>query len=82
MMSFFVSHTLFWAAALACAVAQGAIVRSVLIGSRHVADAGTAGGSMPAAAAARRPAELVWALAPALALAAVLVATWRALPAS
>ena len=64
-----VSHALFWAAAVACVVAQGAIVRSVLAGSRNVA-----------APAARRPAELVWALAPALALAAVLVFTWRALP--
>ncbi len=68
-MSFSVAHVLFWVAAVACAIAQGAIVRSVLIGSRNAS-----------APAARRPVELAWALAPAFALAAVLVFTWRALP--
>lgn len=51
----------FWTAVASCAVAQVAIVRSVI------------------AAPQRRPAELLYAFLPALALGAALWLTWRAL---
>lgn len=72
----------FWVAAVACAVAQVAIVRSVFVAR---APHGTGDGSpgplsshKAPMAAPRRAAEVAWAVVPALALAAVLVLTWRA----
>lgn len=62
---------LFWSSVACCAYAQFLILRSVG-GRRHVAE--------PSAAPMRRPrgaTELLWAVVPALALAALLVATWR-----
>ena len=59
------ADAIFWVAVAACLVAQVAILRSVLV---------TRGGS-----AARRAAEIAWAVAPAVALALVLAATWRTL---
>jgi heme/copper-type cytochrome/quinol oxidase subunit 2 len=67
----------FWVAAVACAVAQVAIVRSVFV-ARPPAD-GPAGADAPRPAPARRGPEVAWAVLPALALAAVLVFTWRAM---
>lgn len=55
---------IFWVAVACCVVAQAAILR-------------TAFARATALPAARRVAEAAWALLPALALAAVLVATWR-----
>jgi heme/copper-type cytochrome/quinol oxidase subunit 2 len=55
----------FWAAALCCAIAQVAILRSVIIS--------------PTRAAGARPAEVVWAVVPGIALVFVFIATWRAI---
>jgi heme/copper-type cytochrome/quinol oxidase subunit 2 len=66
----------FWVAAVACAVAQAAIVRSVFVA--RVPAAGPAG-DVPRAAGARRAPEVAWAVLPALALAGVLALTWRAM---
>jgi heme/copper-type cytochrome/quinol oxidase subunit 2 len=69
----------FWVAAVACAVAQLAIVRSVLIAR---APEGVAEPDARLDPARRRPVrragEVAWAVVPALALAGVLVFTWRA----
>ena len=63
---------LFWTSVAFCLVAQLLIVRSVL-GARH----------LPAPAAdvprSRGVVEVVWALVPAVALAVLLVFTWRAI---
>lgn len=73
----------FWVAAVACAVAQLAIVRSVFVARAPV---GAADGAPDSAAgrvpATRRAAEVTWAVLPALALAGVLVLTWRAMHAA
>lgn len=66
----------FWVAAAACLLAQLAIVRSVFV-ARPPADASA--GAAAAGAAPRRPGEVAWAILPAVALAAVLVFTWRAM---
>jgi hypothetical protein len=67
----------FWVAAVACAVAQLAIVRSVLVAR---APAGPDGVADPQARVApvRRAGEVAWAVVPAVALAGVLALTWRA----
>ncbi len=59
------ADAIFWVAVAACLVAQVAILRSVVI-SR-------------AGSRARRAVEIAWAVAPAVALALVLAATWRTL---
>ena len=59
------ADAIFWIAVAACLVAQVAILRSVLV---------TRDGSV-----ARRASEIAWAVAPAVALALVLAATWRTL---
>jgi hypothetical protein len=75
-MSPVLSDAVFWVAVVACAVAQLAILRSVL---------GTKGLVRPTPAtgaplrAQPRAVEIAWAVLPALALAAVLALTWRAL---
>lgn len=61
----------FWIAVVLCAVAQLAILRSVLV-ARHVPAAGTR------APSASRRTEIAWAVIPALALAATLAVTWQA----
>ncbi len=68
-----VADAVFWIAVVACAVAQVAITRSVLVARQPELPAGAR------VAPARRPAELAWALLPALAVAGVLVLTWRAM---
>jgi hypothetical protein len=63
------AETIFWIAALACAVAEVAILRS-LIAQRRA--------QKPALIHAGSPVtELIWGLVPAVALAVVLMATWR-----
>jgi hypothetical protein len=62
------SFALYWAAALTCVVAQGLVIRSLLLGR-------TPGARRTAWARAR---EVAWVLLPAVMLAAVLVSTWRA----
>jgi hypothetical protein len=65
MISPILADAIFWVAVAACLVAQAAILRSV---------AATRTGS-----AGHRATELAWAIAPAVALALVLAATWRTL---
>ena len=63
---------LFWIAVLCCAVAQLAILHSVVGSPARVA------GSEPTSRA-RRAAEIAWAVIPGVALAIVLAFTWRAM---
>ena len=65
----------FWIAVLSCASGQAMIIRSTLRARAHAAHA-----TAPAGVARPRPAaELAWTLLPALALAATLTVTWRAM---
>jgi heme/copper-type cytochrome/quinol oxidase subunit 2 len=64
------ADAIFWVAAVCCVVAQWFIVRGAL-------RAATATSATPAAA--RRWSDVVWAVVPAVALIAVLAATWRTL---
>ena len=64
------ADAIFWVAAVCCAIAQWFILRGAL--AAHPA----AGAPM---SAARRGLEVVWAVLPAVALALVLAATYRAL---
>jgi heme/copper-type cytochrome/quinol oxidase subunit 2 len=64
----------FWTSVVLCAVAQVAILRSVLL-VRHVPPAGAPAGVPPV----RRAVETVWAVVPAVALAVLLALTWRAI---
>ncbi len=63
---------LFWLAVGCCVVAQAAILRATFRTHARRADVG-AGIPRP-----RRFVEIVWAVVPAIALAIVLVVTWRA----
>ena len=69
-MSLSLATAIFWIAAALCLVAEIAIVRSALV----VRSA--PGGAVPRS---RRPIEVLWTLLPAIALAFVLAATWRAM---
>ncbi|MFL5575892.1 MAG: hypothetical protein ACJ79S_08000 [Gemmatimonadaceae bacterium] len=64
----------FWTSVVLCAVAQAAILRSVLI-VRHTPPPG-APSSVPRV---RRGVEIVWAVVPAVGLALLLALTWRAI---
>ena len=66
------ANAIFWVAVVACAVAQGFIVRGAL----RVAAAPQLEGRVPVA---RRRMEIAWAVLPVVALALVLAATWRAM---
>jgi heme/copper-type cytochrome/quinol oxidase subunit 2 len=63
---------LFWSSVACCALAQYFILRSVG-GHRHLADPSA---NLPRQ---RGALEIVWALVPAIALAVLLVFTWRAM---
>ena len=65
------SIALYWAAALTCLVAQGMVLRSLLLGR-------TPGARRTVWGRAR---EVAWVLLPAIMLGAVLVSTWRAVQA-
>ena len=68
---------LFWSSVACCALAQFFILRSVYGGrsaGRRTSDPGGAGVPQP-----RGTLELLWAIVPAIALAALLVFTWRAM---
>ena len=91
------ARMIFWVAAASCAVAHGALIWSVLTGAASGSypddrrkrprrggmrwgpdrrSGTTEAGSSPA-----RELEIGWAILPALGLIALLIATWRALPA-
>ncbi|MBU6366798.1 MAG: hypothetical protein KJT01_11365 [Gemmatimonadetes bacterium] len=67
-----VAATLFWASVAACVVAQGFIIRAAFRAVRPPTEAAP----VPAP---HRGAELVWAVLPAFALAALWLGAWRAL---
>ncbi len=71
-----IRSALFWVATACCIFAELAILRSLLFGRARAAEAKD---SMGAARTARasRPADIAWALLPAVGLALVLYMTWR-----
>jgi len=66
------AEIIFWIAAFCCAVAQAAILRAVFAPRPNVQSPTT----IPQSS---RSAEILWAVIPAVALAALLAATWRAI---
>jgi heme/copper-type cytochrome/quinol oxidase subunit 2 len=71
-MSFLLADAIFWVAVACCTIAQLAIVRSAIVSPARVA------GSAPTSGV-RRTAEIAWAVIPGIALAVVLLYTWRAM---
>jgi heme/copper-type cytochrome/quinol oxidase subunit 2 len=69
-MRFSFADGLFWSSVACCAIAQYLIIRSVT-GRRHVPEPST---RLPRQ---RGGVELLWAVVPAVALAALFVVTWR-----
>jgi heme/copper-type cytochrome/quinol oxidase subunit 2 len=63
------AETIFWIAAFACAVAEIAILRSI-IAQRRAPNVGPAHRGSPLS-------EIVWGIVPAVALSVLLIATWR-----
>ena len=61
---------IFWLSAICCAVAQLAILRSVIAAPPLAADGSSS-------TIGRRATDIVWAILPGVALAAVFVVTWR-----
>ena len=74
-MSFRLADAIFWVAVACCSVAQLAIIRSVIISPARASSATPTSG-------VRRTSEIAWAVLPGLALAVVLVFTWRTMHAS
>ncbi len=70
------ADAIFWVAVACCAVAQWLILRSALRAPDAERGPPAGGGGVPAT---RRAAEVAWAVLPAIALALVLAATWRAI---
>jgi hypothetical protein len=71
-MPFSTAEAIFWIAVACCAIAQLAILRSVLVSPVEV-------GEPVRSSVARRTAEIAWAVLPGIALAVVFVYTWRAI---
>ena len=71
---------LFWLSAAVCVIAEIAILRSLLVGRAREAEQ-SATGPLSDAIRARRPAEIAWAILPAVGLLFVLYLTWRAVDA-
>ena len=71
-MSLSLADAIFWVAVACCSVAQLAILHSVVISPARVA------GSEPTSTT-RRAGEILWAVLPGVALAAVLFFTWQAM---
>ena len=69
-----IADAIFWIAVASCAVAQLAILHSIVVSPTRAAVRGVASGS-----AAQRAIEIFWAVLPGLALAAVFFFTWRAM---
>ena len=66
------AEVIFWVAVVCCVVAEIAILKATATG-RYVPPAD------PALPVVRRPAEIVWAIVPAVVLAIVLWMTWAAI---
>lgn len=71
-MSLSLADAIFWVAVACCFVAQLAIVRSVIVSPARIPD------SQPTSMG-RRVVEIAWAVLPGVALALVLLLTWRAM---
>ena len=71
-MSLRIADAIFWIAVAFCAVAQVAIVQSVIVSPARAPE-------HTPASATRRAVEIAWAILPGVALAIVLVFTWRAI---
>jgi heme/copper-type cytochrome/quinol oxidase subunit 2 len=71
-MSLSLADAIFWVAVACCVIAQSAIIRSVLVSPARIPD------SQPTSAS-RRVVEIAWAVLPGIALAFVLLLTWRAM---
>lgn len=69
-MPFRLTDAIFWISAICCAVAQAAILRSVIVAP--VQAAGRTSNSLQ-----RRATDIIWAVLPGLALVGVFVLTWR-----
>lgn len=69
------ADAIFWVAVACCSIAQLAILRSAVVSPAQRAS--VSGGAAPSGA--RRAAEIAWAVIPGIALAAVLLFTWRAM---
>lgn len=69
-MSLRLTDVIFWFSAVSCALAQAAILRSVIIAPARASD-------RPAGSPVRRALEIAWAVLPGVALVAVFVLTWR-----
>ena len=72
-----IRSALFWVSAACCVCAEFAILRSLLFGHARKAEALDSMGASRTAHASR-PADIAWAVLPALGLALVLYLTWRA----
>ncbi len=72
-MPFRLVDAIFWIAVACCAIAQLAILRSVIITAASASDSATP------PSPARRAIEIAWAVIPGIALALTLVYTWRAM---
>jgi len=69
-MPFRLTDVIFWFSAVSCALAQTAILRSVIIAPARSQEA-------PTGSTRRRTMEIAWAVLPGIALVAVFVLTWR-----
>jgi len=74
-MSLRIADAIFWIAVAFCAVAQLAIVQSVIVSPARAPEHAPA-------SATRRAVEIAWAILPGIALAVVFVFTWRAIHAT
>ena len=66
------AEPIFWIAAALCVIAEVAILRAAFIPRGHASDSGSIPNSP-------RGAEMMWAIIPAIGLALLLGATWRAI---
>ncbi len=73
-MSNALADAIFWIAVASCTIAQVAILRSIFNRAPQGAPA-----AAPGAPRIHRAMEIVWAIVPAVALAGVLLLTWRAM---
>src|SRR5688572_17446958 len=76
-----VRSALFWIAAASCVLAELVILRSLLFGRAREAERQPMAGPLAHVTRARRPAEIAWAILPAVGLFFVLYLTWRAVDA-
>ena len=74
-MPFRLADAIFWISVACCVIAQVAILRSVL----RTPPAVQSGASATTSSSSRRATEIAWAVIPGIALAALLVFTWRAM---